>query len=201
MEWQVRNEISILLRSDAPSQSNYFPMFWGKAAVSTSRVKISKNYSLNTTHPKFVRHYSNSETLPTYVWQWLKKQMMVRRSCWYLCWAATLHHVVTPLHFVQSEQLRVWTQLLVSQQLAEESGRMQPFSPDCWDCLCSIFATCAHIQHIYQELCHLFKGEYLVRNTTNLEQMVYSMIWNYMFWPLLAIFSFLQFFKTSLYML
>jgi len=85
----------------------------------------------------------------------MKKQMMVRRSCWYPCWAATLHHVVTPLHFVQSAQLRVWTQLLVSQPLAEESGQMQLFSLDCWDSLCSIFATCAHIQHIYQELGHL----------------------------------------------
>ena len=51
------------------------------------------------------------------------------------------------------------------------------------------------------ELRGVFKGEYLFRNTTNSEPMVYSVIWNYMFRSLLAIFRFLQFFKSSLYML
>lgn len=100
-EWQVKNEVSILPRFHAPSQGNSFPVFRDKVVVLSSRVRTSKNYGLNQCISKSW-HYSNSETQPTYVWQWLKKQMMVRRSCLYPYWAATLHHVVTPLHFVRS---------------------------------------------------------------------------------------------------
>jgi hypothetical protein len=142
------------LRYDAPSQGNPFAAFRGKVMVSSSRVEMSKNYGWNQCIPNSW-HYPNSKTLPTYVWQWLKKRMVVRRSCWYPCWATPLHHVETPLHFEQTVQLRVWTQMLVSQQLAEGSGQMQLFSPCCWDSPCSISATYAHLQHIYQELCHL----------------------------------------------
>jgi len=53
-EWQVRNEVSILLKCDVPSQGNSFPVFRGKAVVSTSRDKMSKNYGLNQCHLKVV---------------------------------------------------------------------------------------------------------------------------------------------------
>ena len=67
-----------------------------------------------------------------------------------------------------------------------------------WSCTWGVSAAISLAEWKWNSV---IKGEYLVRNTTNSEQMVYSAIWNYMFRPLLTIFRFLQFFKSSLYML